>query len=175
MGFNNIPAGKDVPNDFNVIIEIPANGAPIKYEIDKDTDAVWVDRFVGTNMSYPANYGYIPNTLAEDGDPVDALVITPFPLQIGAAIRCRVLGMLKMSDESGQDQKLVVVPISKLTKLYDNVKTIDDLPELLLQQIKFFFEQYKALEPGKWVKVEGWGDIESAKAELVAGVERAGK
>lgn len=173
MGFNNIPAGKDVPNDFNVIIEIPANGAPIKYEIDKDTDAVWVDRFVGTNISYPANYGYIPNTLAEDGDPVDALVITPFPLQVGSAIRCRPLGMLKMSDESGQDQKLIVVPVSKLTKLYDDVKTIDDLPELLLKQIQFFFEQYKALEPGKWVKVEGWGDIESAKAELVAGVERA--
>lgn len=175
MGFSQIPAGKDVPNDVNVIIEIPANGAPIKYEIDKDTDAIFVDRFVGTAMHYPCNYGYIPQTLAEDGDPVDVLVITPIPLQVGVVIRSRVLGMLKMSDESGEDQKLIAVPVSKMTAMYDHVKTTDDLPAHLLKQIQHFFEHYKDLEPGKWVKVEGWGNIDEAKAEIIAGVERHNK
>ncbi|WP_018151072.1 inorganic diphosphatase [Leeia oryzae] len=172
MILDRVPAGKDVPNDFNVIIEIPANAAPIKYELDKDTGAMFVDRFMGTAMFYPCNYGYIPNTLSEDGDPVDVLVVTPFPLQIGVVVRCRALGMLKMEDESGIDAKLIAVPVEKLCPMYKNIQSTSDLPELLLQQISHFFEHYKDLEKGKWVKVQGWADIDAAKAEILAGVER---
>ncbi len=172
MNLDRVPAGRDLPNDFNVIIEIPANGEPVKYELDKDTGAMFVDRFMSTAMHYPCNYGYIPDTLAEDGDPVDVLVITPVPLALGTVIRCRALGMLKMSDESGEDAKLVAVPVKKLTAMYDKVNTIDDLPEILLKQISHFFEHYKDLEPGKWVKVEGWADIDEAKAEILSGAQR---
>lgn len=172
MNLDRVPAGRDLPNDFNVIIEIPANGEPVKYELDKDTGAMFVDRFMSTAMHYPCNYGYIPDTLAEDGDPVDVLVVTPVPLALGTVIRCRALGMLKMSDESGEDAKLVAVPVKKLTAMYDKVNTIDDLPEILLKQISHFFEHYKDLEPGKWVKVEGWAGIDEAKAEILSGVQR---
>ncbi len=172
MNLDRVPAGRDLPNDFNVIIEIPANGEPVKYELDKDTGAMFVDRFMSTAMHYPCNYGYIPDTLAEDGDPVDVLVVTPVPLALGTVIRCRALGMLKMSDESGEDTKLVAVPVKKLTAMYDKVNTIDDLPEILLKQISHFFEHYKDLEPGKWVKVEGWAGIDEAKAEILSGVQR---
>ena len=172
MSYNDIPAGKDLPNDINVIIEIPANHDPIKYEVEKDSDALFVDRFVATPMFYPANYGYVPQTLSEDGDPLDVLVVTPYPVVPGAVIRSRVVGVLNMSDESGIDAKLLAVPHSKLTKLYDHVQEASDLPELLIAQIAHYFENYKALEPGKWVKVEGWADAEAARAEVTASRER---
>ncbi|MDK2123700.1 inorganic diphosphatase [Parachitinimonas caeni] len=172
MILDRVPAGKDVPNDFNVIIEIPANSAPIKYELDKDTGAMFVDRFMGTAMFYPCNYGYVPATLSEDGDPVDVLVVTPFPLSLGVVVRCRPLGMLKMEDESGIDAKLIAVPVQKLCPMYADINTADDLPKLLLQQIEHFFSHYKDLEKGKWVKIQGWAGIEEAKAEILAGVER---
>ncbi len=172
MSLNQVPAGKDLPNDFNVVIEIPMNGAPIKYEVDKDSGAIFVDRFMSTAMHYPCNYGYIPQTLSEDGDPVDVLVITPFPLMPGVVVRCRTLGMLRMSDEAGFDAKLVAVPVEKLSSMYKSVKSVQDLPTLILAQIAHFFEHYKDLEPGKWVKVENWTDVEEAKAEIMAGVSR---
>jgi inorganic pyrophosphatase len=172
MQIDHIPAGKNVPEDINVIIEIPAQGAPVKYEIDKESGALVVDRFMATAMFYPCNYGFIPHTLSEDGDPVDVLVVTPTPLMPGAVIRCRPVGMLKMSDEAGVDAKLVAVPFGKLTPLYDHVQEATDLPELLRAQIAHFFEQYKALEKGKWVKVEGWADAATARAEIVASIER---
>ncbi len=166
MSYNDIPPGNDLPNDINVIIEIPANHDPIKHEVDKDSDAIFVDRFVATSMFYTANYGYVPQTLSEDGDPLDVLVVSPYPVVPGAVIRSRVVGVLNMSDESGVDAKLLAVPHTKLTKLYDHVQEIGDLPELLLKQIVHYFENYKALEPGKWVKVESWEGVESAKAKI---------
>ncbi|WKD48845.1 inorganic diphosphatase [Microbulbifer spongiae] len=172
MSFDKIPAGIDLPNDINVIIEIPANHDPIKYEVDKDSDAVFVDRFVATPMFYPANYGYVPQTLSEDGDPLDVLVVAPYPVMVGAVIRSRVIGVLNMTDESGVDAKLLAVPHSKLTKLYDHVEEISDLPELLIKQIEHYFENYKALEFGKWVKVEGWANREAARREVLASRER---
>ncbi len=172
MLLEHIPAGKNLPEDINVVIEIPAQGAPIKYEIDKESGALLVDRFMATAMFYPCNYGFIPHTLSDDGDPVDVLVVTPTPLMPGSVIRCRPVGMLKMSDEAGVDAKLVAVPHSKLTPLYDHVREVTDLPELLRGQIAHFFEQYKALEKGKWVKVDGWADASAAQAEIVASVER---
>lgn len=172
MQIEHIPAGKNVPEDINVIIEIPAQGAPVKYEIDKESGALLVDRFMATAMFYPCNYGFIPHTLSDDGDPVDVLVVTPTPLLPGAVIRCRPVGMLKMSDEAGVDAKLVAVPFGKLTPLYDHVQEVTDLPELLRGQIAHFFEQYKALEKGKWVKVDGWADAAAARAEIIASIER---
>lgn len=172
MILDRVPAGKDVPNDVNVIIEIPANSSPIKYELDKETGAMFVDRFMGTAMFYPCNYGYVPNTLSEDGDPVDVLVVTPFPLQMGVVVRCRMLGMLRMEDESGIDAKLIAVPVEKLCPMYKAVQTTADLPELLLNQIEHFFEHYKDLEKGKWVKIQGWADKEAAKQEILDGVKR---
>ncbi|WP_035384256.1 inorganic diphosphatase [Ferriphaselus sp. R-1] len=170
MSLNNVSAGKNLPQECNVIIEIPAHSDPVKYEVDKESGALFVDRFVSTLMRYPCNYGYIPNTLADDGDPVDVLVVTPFPLVHGAVIRVRPLGMLDMDDESGGDAKLVAVPVTKLTPLYQNVNSIEDLPEQLLQQIQHFFENYKSLEKGKWVKVKGWKGIEAAHTEITNGV-----
>lgn len=175
MGFDLVSAGKDVPNDINVIIEISAQGDPIKFEVDKDSGAVFVDRFMGTTMRYPCNYGYVPHTVAGDGDPVDVLVVTPFPLQPGVVIRCRPVGILKMEDESGEDAKVIAVPVTKLTPLYETVKSCDDLPELLLKQISHFFEHYKDLEPGKWVKVVGWGNVDDARQEILSGLENAKK
>lgn len=175
MSFELVKAGKDVPNDINVIIEIPAQADPIKFEVDKDSGAVFVDRFMGTSMRYPINYGYVPHTIAGDGDPVDVLVVTPFPLLPGVVIRARPVGVLKMEDESGMDAKVVAVPVSKLTPLYDKVETTDDLPELLMKQTAHFFEHYKDLEPGKWVKVIGWGSVEEAKQEILDGIKNAAK
>ena len=164
--------GKDVPNDIHVVIEIPAMSGPVKYELNKDTNSLVVDRFMGTSMFYPVNYGFVPQTLAEDGDPVDVLVVTPVPLRHSAMIRCRPVGVLKMTDESGVDAKILAVPIDKLTPLYHHVKKHTDLPELTLKQIEHFFEQYKALEKGKWVKVNGWADIDSAKQEILDSIAR---
>ncbi|MBL7250318.1 inorganic diphosphatase [Alloalcanivorax sp. C16-2] len=175
MDFAKVPAGKDVPEDIYVAIEIPANADPIKYEIDKDSNAIFVDRFMATPMFYPANYGYIPNTLSDDGDPMDVLVVTPYPVVPGSVIRCRPVGMLDMTDEAGKDTKVVAVPHTKLSKLYDDVQEVTDLPALLLAQIKHFFENYKDLEEGKWVKVDGWKDAAAAKQEIVKSVEAFNK
>ena len=175
MGFDLVSAGKDVPNDINVIIEISAQGDPIKFEVDKDSGAVFVDRFMGTSMRYPINYGYVPHTVAGDGDPVDVLVVTPFPLAPGVVIRCRPVGVLKMEDDGGVDAKVVAVPVPKLTPLYDKVQTTDDLPELLMKQTVHFFEHYKDHEPGKWVKILGWGTVEAARQEILNGLAAAKK
>ena len=172
MSFNKIPAGKDLPNDIYVVIEIPANHDPIKYEIDKETDSLMVDRFMATPMFYPANYGYISNTLSEDGDPVDVLVVTPFPLLNGSVIRCRPVGVLKMSDDSGEDAKILAVPVDKLTTMFRDISTFRELPEITLNQITHFFEHYKDLEPGKWVKIDGWYGPEEAKQEILDSAER---
>jgi inorganic pyrophosphatase len=171
MSINDIPAGKNLPDEINVIIEIPANSDPVKYEVDKDTGALLVDRFMATAMFYPCNYGYIPNTLSEDGDPLDVLVPTPYPLINGAVIKCRPVGVLKMEDESGIDAKLIAVPVDKLSVIYRDIKEATDLPALLLQQIEHFFEHYKDLEKGKWVKVQGWADAAEAKAEIIKAAE----
>lgn len=166
MSYQNIPAGKDLPNDIYVVIEIPANSSPVKYEIDKDADALFVDRFMASPMFYPANYGYINKTLADDGDALDVLVLTPHPVVPGSVIRCRPVGVLNMTDESGEDAKLLAVPHEKLTQAYNHVHDITDLPEMLRNQIKEFFENYKNLEKGKWVKVESWEGVEAAKAKI---------
>lgn len=172
MGLGYVSAGKEIPNDINVIIEIPAHSEPIKYEVNKDTGALFVDRFLSTCMHYPCDYGYIPHTLSEDDDPIDVLVITPIPVNRGAVIRCRPVGMLSMSDEAGNDRKIIAVPISKLTNLYDNVVTYQDVPSPLLKQIEHFFTHYKDLEKDKWVKLEGWFGPEEAKQEVLAGIKR---
>jgi len=172
MNLDRVSSGRNVPDDINVIIEIPAHGEPIKYEVDKETGAMFVDRFMSTAMHYPCNYGYVPHTLSEDGDPVDVLVVTPIPLLTGVVVRCRPVGVLKMTDEAGVDAKVIAVPVDKLSSMYSGVKQPADLPELLLKQISHFFEHYKDLEPGKWVKVEGWYGLEDARAEIIAGVDR---
>jgi inorganic pyrophosphatase len=175
MNLDRVTSGRDVPNDVNVIIEIPMNADPIKYEVDKETGAVFVDRFMSTAMHYPCNYGYIPHTISDDGDPVDVLVLSPVPVITGVVVRCRPVGMLRMEDEAGGDAKLLAVPVEKLSSLYRAIKSPRDLPELSTAQISHFFQHYKDLEPGKWVKVEGWVGAEEAKSEILAGVERYNK
>jgi inorganic pyrophosphatase len=172
MNLDRVSSGRDVPNDVNVIIEIPMNADPVKYEVDKETGAVFVDRFMSTAMHYPCNYGYIPHTISDDGDPVDVLVLSPVPIITGVVVRCRPIGMLKMEDEAGGDAKLLAVPVDKLSSLYRAIKSPRDLPELSTAQISHFFQHYKDLEPGKWVKLEGWVGAEEAKQEILAGVER---
>jgi len=172
MNLDRVGTGRSIPDDFNVIIEIPSHSDPVKYEVDKETGAMFVDRFMNTAMHYPCNYGYIPHTLSEDGDPVDVLVITPVPLISGSVIRCRAIGILKMTDEAGPDAKLLAVPIDKLCTLYRHAKSPDDISANLLAQISHFFEHYKDLEPNKWVKVEGWGGIDDAKQEILNAVAR---
>lgn len=172
MGLAIVMAGRNLPDDINVIIEIPAHSEPIKYEVDKESGALFVDRFLSTAMHYPCDYGYIPMTLSEDGDPVDVLVITPFPVNRGCVLRCRPIGVLAMTDEAGNDQKVLAVPIQKLTSLYDHVNTPQDLPPLLLKQIAHFFEHYKDLEEGKWVKLHGWLGPTEAKKEIALGAKR---
>lgn len=154
MSLSDVPAGKSLPDDFNVIIEIPANADPIKYEIDKDSDAIFVDRFIAAPMFYPCNYGYVNNTLSLDGDPIDVLVQTPYPLMTGSVIRCRPVGVLKMTDESGEDAKIIAVPHSSLSSEYDKIVNVGDMPKLLKAQIVSFFQHYKSLEQGKWVKID---------------------
>ena len=172
MNLDRVASGRDLPNDFNVIIEIPMNADPIKYEVDKASGAIFVDRFMTTAMHYPCNYGYVPHTLSDDGDPVDVLVISPVPLITGVVVRCRPVGMLKMQDEAGGDTKVLAVPIDKLCGLYRSVETPRDLPDAVLAQISHFFEHYKDLEAGKWVKLQGWVGPEEAKAEILGGVKR---
>ena len=172
MSLSAISAGKNVPDEVNVIIEIPAHADPVKYEVDKDTGALFVDRFMATCMHYPTNYGYVNNTLSEDGDPVDVLVMTPFPLLAGSVIKCRPVGVLNMTDESGKDAKVLAVPVDKLSTIYRDVKEIEDCPALLLKQIEHFFEHYKDLEEGKWVKIDGWANAQAAKDESTASIAR---
>lgn len=167
MILDRVPSGKDVPNEINVIIEIPAHSDPVKYEVDKKTGAMFVDRFMSTAMHYPCNYGYVPHTLSKDGDPVDVLVTTPVPLISGSVIACRPVGVLKMTDESGDDAKVLAVPVDKLCISYRDSQDICDIPQVLLDRIGHFFEHYKDLDEGKWVRVEGWGGIEEAKQEIM--------
>jgi inorganic pyrophosphatase len=167
MNLDRVNSGENAPDEVNVIIEIPAHSDPVKYEIDKETGAMFVDRFMSTAMHYPCNYGYVPHTLSKDGDPVDVLVATPVPLIAGSVITCRPVGVLKMTDESGDDAKILSVPIDKLCKSFRKVQGIDDMPPVLLDQVAHFFEHYKDLDEGKWVRVEGWGGIEDAKQEIL--------
>ena len=170
MSLHNVTPGPKAPDEFNVIIEIPMNGDPIKYEVDHESGALFVDRFMSTAMHYPTNYGYVPDTLAADGDPVDVLVITPVPLIPGVVVTCRPIGMLKMDDEAGGDNKLIAVPIQKILPLYSSWNKPEDLNPMRLKSIQHFFEHYKDLEPGKWVKVTGWEGPEAAKQEIVDGM-----
>lgn len=172
MNLDRVSTGRDVPDEINVIIEIPSHSDPVKYEVDKETGAMFVDRFMNTAMHYPCNYGYVPHTLSDDGDPADVLVVTPIPLISGSVICCRPVGILNMTDEAGVDAKILAVPIDKLSSLYSHVQNASDLPRELLAALAHFFEHYKDLEEGKWVKVEGWGDASEAKAEIQASVER---
>ena len=172
MDVSKLSTGKDVPRDINVVIEIP-QGSQVKYEIDKDSGALVVDRFLFTPMAYPAAYGFIPGTLADDGDPADALVLTPAPVVPGAVIRVRPIGMLQMEDESGQDEKIVCVPHDKIHTIYAGVNSIDDLPEITRAAIEHFFTRYKDLEPGKWVKVTGWASREAAMEVIVKAQQAA--
>ncbi len=172
MGFENLQAGKQVPDDVNVVIEIPSNSYPVKYEVDKDSGMIMVDRYLGTSMFYPCEYGFIPHTLSEDGDPVDVLVVSPYSLQPRSVVRCRPIGMLRMTDESGKDAKILAVPVSKLTPRYDHVQKPEDLGKDLLNAIEHFFKHYKDLETGKWVKIDGWENVDSAKKEIIASVAR---
>ncbi len=172
MNLDKVKAGKNLPEEINVIIEIPSHSDPVKYEIDKDTGALFVDRFMNTAMYYPCNYGYVPHTLADDGDPVDVLVLTQYALISGSVIACRPVGMLRMTDEKGADSKVLAVPNDKLSSYYRNVKSPDDVPTSLLNTIEHFFRHYKDLEDGKWVKVEGWEDADAAYQEISASLER---
>ena len=172
MILDRVNRGTSVPDDVNVIIEVPSHSDPVKYEVDKDTGAMFVDRFMGTSMHYPCNYGYIPQTLSEDGDPVDVLVVTPIPVISGSVIRVRPLGMLCMTDEAGKDSKIIAVPVDKLSSLYSNMNSVHDLPRSLLDSIAHFFDHYKDLESGKWVEIDGWVDTDEAKREILDSIER---
>lgn len=172
MGLEHLEAGRQVPDDINVVIEIPSHSNPVKYEIDKDSGMLTVDRFLGTAMFYPCEYGFIPHTLSEDGDPVDVLVISPLALHPASVIRCRPVGMLRMTDESGKDTKILAVPVDKLTTRYQHVEKPEDLGKEVLAAIEHFFKHYKDLEAGKWAKIEGWDNAEAAKKEILASVER---
>ena len=170
MSLDNVTPGTKVPEAFNVIIEIPMNADPIKYEVDKESGAIFVDRFMSTAMHYPTNYGYVPKTLSGDGDPVDVLVITPVPLIPGVVVPCRAVGILNMEDEAGMDGKVLAVPITKILSLYSRWQKPDDLSPARLLTIAHFFEHYKDLEPGKWVKVQGWHGVEAAHKEILDGI-----
>jgi inorganic pyrophosphatase len=161
-----------MPDEFNAIIEIPMNDNPVKYELDKESGAIFVDRFMQISMSYPCNYGFIPNTLSGDGDPVDVLVLSNYPIIPSAVIKCRPIGVLMMEDESGLDKKIIAVPVSKVDISFDNIRNITDVSGIIKERIKHFFEHYKDLDKDKWVKVLGWGDIEVAKKLIEEGVTR---
>jgi inorganic pyrophosphatase len=170
MSLDKVTPGPDIPEAFNVIIEIPMNADPVKYEVDKASGAIFVDRFMSTSMHYPTNYGYVPKTLSGDGDPVDVLVITPVPLIPGVVVTCRPLGILKMQDEAGEDGKVLAVPTDRILSIYTHWKKPEDLNPLRLQTIAHFFEHYKDLEPGKWVKILGWDGPDAARKEIMDGV-----
>ncbi|KPF67634.1 inorganic pyrophosphatase [Bosea sp. AAP35] len=173
MRLDAISIGKNPPEEVNVVIEVAIGGEPIKYEMDKEAGTLFVDRFLYTPMRYPGNYGFIPHTLSEDGDPCDVLVANTRPLIPGSYIAVRPIGVMLMEDEGGGDEKIIAVPVPKLTKRYENVHNYTDLPKITLDQIQHFFEHYKDLEPGKWVKLAGWGDAKKAKELIVEAMERA--
>ncbi len=172
MDISKLAIGRAPPHDINVVIEIP-QGSQVKYEVDKDSGAILVDRFLFTPMAYPAAYGFIPGTLADDGDPADALVLMPAAVVPGAVIRCRPIGMLMMEDESGMDEKIICVPHDKIHPMFKTVQTVDDLPEITKAAIEHFFTRYKDLEPGKWVKVTGWADKAATEAVIMKSIEAA--
>ena len=172
MSLHKVRTGDNVPESINVIIEIPANSNPVKYEIDKESGAVFVDRFLSAPMFYPCNYGYVPHTLSEDGDPVDVLVPTPFPVVPGSVIQCRPIGVLKMTDDSGPDAKVLAVPEDYLCYDYRGMSKLEHIPQMLLDQIEHFFRHYKDLEKNKWVEIAGWEDVEAARTEILESVER---
>ncbi len=173
MDIARIAAGRAPPHDFNVVVEIPQGGEPVKYEIDKETGALFVDRFLNTAMSYPGNYGFVPHTLALDGDPIDVLIIGPVPVVPGAVVRCRPVGALLMEDENGPDEKIIGVPVDDLHPYYSGVRSYRDLPPILCDQIAHFFRHYKDLEQGKWVKIERWAEADEAAALITAALARA--
>ena len=173
MRIDAIAIGHNPPEDVNVVIEVPIGGEPIKYEMDKAAGTLVVDRFLHTPMRYPGNYGFVPHTLSDDGDPIDVLVANTRPIVPGAVINVRPVGVLKMQDEAGGDEKIIAVPVPKLTKRYEHVMNYTDMPEITRQQIQHFFEHYKDLEPGKWVKMLGWGDATEAKRLIAEAIERA--
>lgn len=173
MRIDAIATGKNPPEDINVLIEAPVGGEPIKYEMDKDSGALVLDRYLYTPMRYPGNYGFVPHTLSDDGDPIDVLVASTRAIVPGAVVNCRPIGVLVMSDEAGQDEKLLAVPSDKLTRRYENVKCYSDLPKITLEQIEHFFGHYKDLESEKWVKIERWGDADEAKQLISEAIERA--
>ena len=170
MALDKVSPGKNAPQAFNVIIEIPMNADPVKYEVDKETGAIFVDRFMSISMHYPTNYGYVPQTISGDGDPVDVLVITPVPLIPGVVVTCRAIGILKMEDEAGQDGKILAVPTDKILSIYTQWQKPEDLNPMRLKTIAHFFEHYKDLEPNKWVKILGWEGPESAHQEILDGI-----
>ena len=173
MRLDAIPIGKDPPREVNMIVEVPIGGEPIKYEMDKEAGTLVVDRFLYTSMRYPGNYGFIPHTLSDDGDPCDVLVANTRPIVPGAVMSVRPIGVLMMQDEAGGDEKIIAVPAPKLTRRYDSVRDYTDLPEITWRQIEHFFTHYKDLEPGKWVKLLGWGDHNEAERLILEAIERA--
>lgn len=175
MDIKKIPIGKNPPHDLNVIIEIPLRGDPVKYEVCKESGAMFVDRFLHTAMYYPTNYGFVPHTLSDDGDPVDVMVVGRTPVAVGSVLRSRPIGVLLMEDESGQDEKILAVPHAKLHPFYEDVKSYTDMPAILIQQIEHFFAHYKDLEEGKWVKVIGWAGPERAAEIIQEAIARAEK
>ena len=173
MFLSKISIGRNPPDEVNVLIENPMGGVPVKYEIDKESGAMFVDRFLHTAMYYPGNYGFIPHTLSGDGDPVDVIVIGRTPVMPGAVMRCRPVGVLLMEDNAGVDEKIIAVPVQALHPYHDNIENYTDIRPILRDQIEHFFSHYKDLEPGKWVKLKGWADAETARAMIVEGIERA--
>lgn len=166
MRIEAIPVGKNPPHDINVIVEVPIGGEPVKYEMDKESGAMFVDRILYTSMRYPGNYGFVPHTLSDDGDPIDVLIANQRPLIPGAVINCKPVGVLLMTDEAGMDEKIIAVPSDGVSAMFEKVNALEDLPQIRLDQIAHFFERYKDLEEGKWVKVDGWGDAEKARAMI---------
>ena len=175
MDISKIPMGKDAPNEVNVIVENTVGAVPVKYEIDKDSGAVFVDRFVHTPMFYPGNYGFIPHTLSDDGDPVDVLVVGDMPVIAGAVLPVNPIGVLKMEDDGGMDEKIIAKPTTKMFPYHKDIENCSDLPEIVCQQIEHFFTHYKDLEKGKWVKILGWGDADEARKLISDGIERVNK
>ena len=175
MDISKIPMGKDAPNEVNVIVENTVGAVPVKYEIDKDSGAVFVDRFVHTPMFYPGNYGFIPHTLSDDGDPVDVLIVGDMPVIAGAVMPVNPIGVLKMEDDGGMDEKIIAKPTTKMFSYHKDIENCSDLPEIVCQQIEHFFTHYKDLEKGKWVKILGWGDADEARKLISDGIERVNK
>jgi inorganic pyrophosphatase len=172
MSLQQVPTGRNIPDDINVIIEVPMNSPAIKYEVDKESGAIFVDRMLKTAMYYPCNYGYVPHTLCGDGDPVDVLVVLPLPMLPGTVVRCRPVGVLQMKDEAGEDSKVIAVPVEEVTGIYRDIKSVEDVDNMLLNQIVHFFEHYKDLERNKWVRTGGWQGVDSARREILEAVER---